>query len=244
MSDQRLGVDIGGSGIKGAPVECETGELVRERLKIATPKPSTPEACALVVNEIVHHFDWHGPIGVTFPGVVTRGTVRTAANMHKGWLETDAEKLFGDATGCKATVLNDADAAGVAELRFGGHPTHGVVLMITLGTGIGSALFLDGVLVPNTELGHVELNGKDAEETAAARIREERDLSWPEYTKGLSQYLRMLESLLWPDLIIIGGGISRRAEKFLPHLDKVRTPVVAAKLQNEAGIVGAALAIR
>ncbi|MFG1699101.1 polyphosphate--glucose phosphotransferase [Nonomuraea sp. NPDC049309] len=230
-----LGIDIGGSGIKGAPVDTETGELVEERLRIPTPEPSGPDPVAGVVSAIKEHFDWKGPVGVTFPGVVVGGVVRSAANIDRSWIGVDAARLFGG-----ATVLNDADAAGLAEMRFGeGRGRQGTVLVLTFGTGIGSALFTDGVLVPNTELGHLELRGKDAEHRASARAREEHDLSWEKWAGRVEEYLRHVEMLFSPSLFIIGGGVSRKAEKFLPHV-KIDTPVVPAGLQNQAGIIGAA----
>jgi len=236
-----LGIDIGGSGIKGAPVAVSTGELTAERHRIETPQPATPDAVADVVARVVDHFGWEGPIGTTFPAVVRDGVVFTAANVDKSWIGTDAAKLFGARTGRDVVVMNDADLAGVAEMRFGaGKGVKGEVVMITLGTGIGSALFYDGVLVPNTELGHLELDAQDAEALASGRAREEDDLSWKAWAKRVSAYLHSLEDLLWPDLFIIGGGVSKRAEKFVPHLD-IRTPVVPAALLNNAGIVGAAL---
>ncbi|MEV3978985.1 polyphosphate--glucose phosphotransferase [Nonomuraea sp. NPDC003560] len=230
-----LGIDIGGSGIKGAPVDTEAGELVQERLRIATPQPAKPEGVAEVVAEIVKHFDWDGPVGVTFPGVVVDGVVQTAANVHHSWIGVDAAALFGG-----ATVLNDADAAGIAEMTFGrGRDQKGTVLILTFGTGIGSALFADGTLVCNTELGHLELRGKDAEERASARAREEHDLSWEKWAERVEEYLRHVEMLFSPGLIVIGGGVSKKADKFLPHVT-IDTPVVPAALQNEAGIIGAA----
>ncbi|MBB5785113.1 polyphosphate--glucose phosphotransferase [Nonomuraea jabiensis] len=232
-----LGIDIGGSGIKGAPVDIEAGELVQERLRIPTPQPSKPDEVAEAVAEIVKHFGWSGPVGVTFPGVVKDGVVRTAANVDHSWIGVDAAKLFGG-----ATVLNDADAAGVAEVTYGhGRGQRGTVLVLTFGTGIGSALFTDGTLVPNTELGHLELRGKDAEHRASARAREEHELSWEKWAERVEEYLRHVEMLLSPTLIVIGGGASRKADKFLPHVH-IDTPVMPAALQNEAGIIGAALA--
>ncbi|MFG6191389.1 polyphosphate--glucose phosphotransferase [Nonomuraea sp. JJY05] len=232
-----LGIDIGGSGIKGAPVDIEAGELVQERLRIPTPQPSKPDEVAEAVAEIVKHFGWNGPVGVTFPGVVKDGVVLTAANVDHSWIGVDAAKLFGG-----ATVLNDADAAGVAEVTYGrGRGERGTVLVLTFGTGIGSALFTEGTLVPNTELGHLELHGKDAEHRASARAREEHELSWEKWAERVEEYLRHVEMLLSPSLIVIGGGASRKAEKFLPHVH-IDTPVVPAALQNEAGIIGAALA--
>lgn len=230
-----LGIDIGGSGIKGAPVDTETGELVQERLRIATPQPARPEGVAEVVGQIVKHFAWDGPVGVTFPGVVVDGVVLTAANVHHSWIGVDASELFGG-----ATVLNDADAAGIAEMTFGaGRGRRGTVLVLTFGTGIGSALFADGTLVRNTELGHLQLRGKDAEERASARAREEHDLSWEKWAERVEEYLRHVEMLFSPALIVIGGGVSKKADKFLPHVN-IDTPVVPAGLQNEAGIIGAA----
>jgi polyphosphate glucokinase len=232
-----LGIDIGGSGIKGAPVDIEAGELVQERLRIPTPQPSKPDEVAEAVAEIVKLFGWNGPVGVTFPGVVKDGVVLTAANVDHSWIGVDAAKLFGG-----ATVLNDADAAGVAEVTYGrGRGERGTVLVLTFGTGIGSALFTEGTLVPNTELGHLELHGKDAEHRASARAREEHELSWEKWAERVEEYLRHVEMLLSPSLIVIGGGASRKAEKFLPHVH-IDTPVVPAALQNEAGINGAALA--
>jgi polyphosphate glucokinase len=234
-----LGIDIGGSGIKGAPVDTEAGHLIEERLRVPTPQPSSPDEVAAAVAEIVAHFGWTGPVGVTFPGVVVDGVVRSAANVDRSWIGVDAAALFGG-----ASVLNDADAAGVAEMIFGcGREVRGTVLMLTFGTGIGSALFADGTLVPNTELGHLELHGKDAEHRASARAREEHDLSWDKWAERVQEYLEHVEMLFSPSLIVIGGGASKKADKFLPHIT-LRTPVVPAALQNEAGIIGAALAAR
>lgn len=236
-----LGIDIGGSGVKGAPVDVQTGELTAERLRIETPKPSTPDAVAKVLATIAQHFAWTGPIGATMPGVVKNGTLLTAANIDKRWIGTNANEVFGRATGCPVNVINDADAAGIAEMRFGaGAGRKGVVIMITLGTGIGCAVFNDGVLLPNTELGHLEIKGRDAESRASARVREEQDLSFRRWGKRVDAYLDRIDALLWPDLIIIGGGVSRKASKFFPYLS-TRAELVAAKLENEAGIVGAAL---
>jgi len=239
----RLGIDIGGTGIKGAPVDTTNGTLTAERFRIETPHPATPEAVASTVAKIVTHFEWKGPIGATMPGVVKDGTMLTAANIDKHWIGTNAAELFTDATHNPVTVLNDADAAGIAEMRFGaGKGRHGVVVMITLGTGIGFALFHDGVLVPNTELGHLEMNGKDAEEQASARIRDEKDESWKKWAVKVDDYLDHVDQLLWPDLIIIGGGVSKKADKFFPYLS-TRAELVPATFENDAGIVGAALAI-
>ena len=237
-----MGVDIGGTGIKGAPVDIEKGELAGERFRILTPHPATPKAVADVVGEVVEHFTWNGPVGATFPAVVKDGVTLSAANVDKEWIGANADELFTQRLNMPVTVLNDADAAGLAEMRFGaGRGRSGVVIMVTLGTGIGCGMFLDGKLVPNTELGHIEIGGKDAETMAADSVRERKELSWKKYAGRVEQYLRKLDALLWPDLIIIGGGASKKAEKFLPLID-VRPEVVPAKLQNEAGIVGAALA--
>ncbi|MEU0571623.1 polyphosphate--glucose phosphotransferase [Nonomuraea sp. NPDC005983] len=232
-----LGIDIGGSGIKGAPVDTDAGTLTQERLRIPTPQPAKPAPVAEVVAQIVKHFSWEGPIGVTFPGVVVDGVVMTAANVHHSWIGVDAKELFGG-----VRVLNDADAAGLAEVAFGrGRDQRGTVLMLTFGTGIGSALFRDGVLVPNTELGHLELHGKDAEQRASALAREEHELSWEKWADRVEEYLRHVEMLFSPSLIIIGGGASKKADKFLPHVH-IDTPIVPASLENEAGIIGAARA--
>lgn len=237
-----LGIDIGGSGIKGAPVDITTGELMADRCRIATPQPSTPDAVAEVVADVTRHFGWHGPIGITFPAVVQHGVVYTAANVDKSWIGTDAKSLFEASTDCPITVLNDADAAGVAEMALGaGREREGVVLLLTLGTGIGTAIFTDGHLVPNTELGHLEINGKDAELTAAARVRKDEKLSWQQWGQQVNEYLLRLEFYFSPDLFIIGGGVSKRKDKFFEYLT-TRAEVIAAELQNEAGIIGAAMA--
>lgn len=236
-----LGIDIGGSGIKGAPVDIERGELVADRHRIRTPDPSKPEAVAEVVAQVAKHFNWTGPIGCTFPAVVQSGIVRTAANVDQDWIGTDGKSLIEQHTGCPVTLLNDADAAGVAEMTFGaGKGQLGVVMMLTLGTGVGSALFFRGVLVPNTELGHLEIRGKEAEDRASDRAREERDWDWEQWAKRVNEMMQRLEALFWPDLFIIGGGVSKEHEKFLP-LISTRARVVPAELRNEAGIVGAAL---
>lgn len=239
-----MGIDIGGSGIKGAPVDVVKGELVAERYRIPTPQPSKPDAVAEVVGEIVRHFNWQGPIGCAFPAIVQHGVTRSAANVDEEWIGTDAVKLFMDATGCPVRVLNDADAAGVAAMAFGaGQNQNGVVIMLTIGTGIGSAIFLDGKLVPNTELGHLQIQGKDAEHRASDRIRKEENLSWKQWGKRLNEYLQHVEFLFSPDLFIIGGGVSKKHDKFFKYLD-LQTPIVPAELRNEAGIIGAAMAAR
>ncbi len=236
-----VGIDIGGTGIKGAPVDLATGNLAAERIRLLTPDPATPSAVAKVVVPLLEQIGVDGPIGVTMPGVVTGGVIRTAANIDKKWLDLDAVELFGKATGRPVAVVNDADAAGIAEIKFGaGAGRSGVVMMITLGTGIGSALFVDGALVPNTELGHLHLHHGDAEHWAAESVREREDLSWEEFGERVNQYLGLIQRLFWPDLIIVGGGASKKAEKFFPQFT-VDTEVVPAALQNEAGIVGAAM---
>ena len=239
-----LGIDIGGTGIKGALVDTATGQFTTDRLRIKTPHPATPDSVAAVVGELARHFSWKGPIGATFPGVVKGGTIHTAANVDPAWLGLDAGRVFAGATGVPVAVVNDADAAGEAEARFG-HPQarSGVVLLLTLGTGIGSALVADGVLIPNTELGHLKMTSKqvDAEKLASELVREREKLSWRKWAKRVSRYLEALEVLFWPDLFVLGGGVSSSADKFLPRLT-CSTPVVAAQLENRAGIVGAALA--
>jgi polyphosphate glucokinase len=240
---QVLGIDIGGTGIKAAPVDLAKGALAADRAKLDTPHPAKPDAVADVVRELVRGFGWTGQAGITFPGVVAGGIIRSAANLDPAWIGTDGAALFGKATGLAVTVLNDADAAGMAEMKFGaGAGQQGTVLMLTLGTGIGSALFVDGTLVPNTEFGHIEIRGKDAEKRASEHSREEQDLSWGKWASHVDEYLLHMEALLSPDLIIIGGGISKKSDKFLPRLTGLRAPVVPAKMLNDAGIVGAAMA--
>ncbi|MEH0446134.1 ROK family protein [Streptomyces sp. B21-102] len=241
---QIFGVDIGGSGIKGAPVDLDEGDLAQERLKVLTPHPATPESVADGVQEVVEHFGWTGPVGLTFPGVVTGGaTIRTAANVDKGWIDTDARALFGERLGgLPVTVVNDADAAGVAEMSFGaGRGRGGTVILLTFGTGIGSALFVDGALVPNTELGHLELHGHDAEKRASSKAREDHELTWEHWAHRVQKYLAHVEMLFSPELFIIGGGVSRKADKFLHFIEGVKAEIVPAQLQNNAGIVGAAM---
>ncbi len=236
-----LGIDIGGTGIKGAPVDTTTGELMADRFRIETPRPATPKAVATVVAEIAVHFAWKQESGATFPAVMKNGVAQTAANVDETWIGTDARKLFTEAIGSPVTVVNDADAAGVAEMEFGaGQGVSGVVLMVTLGTGIGSALFYDGVLVPNTELGHMKMGKQDAEKVAAESVREAEQLSWKQWAKRLDSYFDVLERLFSPDLIIVGGGVSKKSDKFLPLLSS-KTTIVPAQLLNEAGIVGAAI---
>ena len=239
-----FGVDVGGSGIKGGIVDLDTGELVGERFKVLTPQPATPEAVAAAVAEVVAHFDWAGPVGITLPGVVTEGIMRTAANIDKAWIGTDVYELFSRHLGGRAvSVLNDADAAGMAEDAYGaGKGVDGVVMLLTFGTGIGSAILINGNLVPNTELGHMQVGKKEAEHQASSRIKEEKDWSYEKWTEMVSDVLKAYEALFWPKLFIAGGGISRKADKWIPLLTN-KTPVVPATLQNTAGIVGAAMAV-
>ncbi|MEU0385952.1 polyphosphate--glucose phosphotransferase [Streptomyces chartreusis] len=242
---QIFGVDIGGSGIKGAPVDLDKGDLAQERHKVLTPQPATPDGVADGVKQVVDHFGWTGPVGVTFPGVVTDGaTIRTAANVDDSWIDTDARVLLGERLGgLPVTVVNDADAAGVAEMHFGaGRGRRGTVIVLTFGTGIGSAVFVDGVLVPNTELGHLELDGHDAEKRASSKAREDHDMTWEHWAvHRVRPYLAHVEMLFSPELFIIGGGVSRKSHKFLPHIEGIKAEIVPAQLQNNAGIVGAAM---
>jgi polyphosphate glucokinase len=237
-----FGLDIGGSGIKGAPVDLERGELAAERVRLLTPEGARVDDVAATVAQVVDGFGFKGLVGATFPAVIVNGVARTAANVDKGWIDTDVAATLSASTGCHVVAVNDADAAGLAEMRFGvGRDVKGTVALLTFGTGIGSALFLDGKLVPNTELGHLEIDGSDAETKTADAAREREDLTWEHWAHRLSKYLKHFEALLWPDLIILGGGVSKKAEKFLPFVVDVRTKVVTAQLQNGAGIIGAAL---
>ncbi|MGZ9235000.1 MAG: polyphosphate--glucose phosphotransferase [Anaerolineales bacterium] len=236
-----LGVDVGGSGIKGAPVDIKTGKLVAERVRIKTPEGAEPEPVAQVVAQIAQSFDWKGPIGVGFPAPIKNGIAMMAANISEKWIGLNADELFTATTGCPCQVGNDADVAGLAEMTFGaGQDQTGTVIMLTLGTGIGTAIFSDGHLLPNTEFGHLEINGKDAESRASDAARQRKDLPWPKYAKRLNTYMMQMEKLFWPDLFIIGGGISKVHDKFIPLLT-LQARVVPAQLQNEAGMVGAAL---
>ncbi len=236
-----FGIDIGGTGIKGALVDLEAGTLAGERVRIPTPQPATVPAVLDTVAAVVEQAGWSGPVGCTFPGVVRRGVVGSAANVDDGWIGTDLATLLSGRLGHAATVLNDADAAGIAEMRFGaGRGVPGVVLIATLGTGIGSALFVDGHLVPNTELGHLEIDGYDAEKRAASSVKEKEQLSYKKWSKRLQRYFSQVERLLSPDLIIVGGGISKKSAKFLPLLE-LRADIVPAQLLNQSGIVGAAV---
>jgi len=239
---QVLGIDIGGSGIKGAPVDIEKGVMLTERYRIPTPQPAKPKPVAKTVAKIAKHFNWNGPIGCGFPAAVQHGITRTASNVDKKWIGTNASALFSEATGCPVTVSNDADAAGLAEMAFGaGKGRQGVVLLVTIGTGLGTSLFTDGVLLPNTELGHIEINCEDAELMASDAARQRDELSWKKWGKRLDTYLDRMEQLIWPDLIILGGGVSKKHEKFIPYLT-VQAEIVTAQTFNEAGIIGAAIA--
>ncbi|ASK64632.1 polyphosphate glucokinase [Brachybacterium avium] len=243
MSKKAFGIDIGGSGIKGAPVDLSTGELAADRVRIPTPQPSTPEAVADTVAELIGSFDvgTDMPVGVTFPAVIQAGVAQTAANVDKSWIGTDVDALLTERTGHDVFVVNDADAAGIAEMKYGaGRGTSGVVQVITLGTGVGSATFVDGTLVPNTELGHLLLHGDSAERYMASSIKEEQDLDWETWAGRLQEYFSHLEFLFSPTRIIIGGGVSKKHKHFLPLLN-LKTEIVPAKLRNEAGIVGAAV---
>lgn len=237
-----LGIDIGGTGIKGAPVDPVKGLLVSERLWIATPRPATPDAIAACVVAITSHFDWRGPVGCGLPAVIRDGIAYTAANIDQSWIGTDVSGLLSGRTGLKTTVLNDADAAGLAEMRYGaGKEARGTTIVVTAGTGLGTALFCNGTLVPNTELGHLHLHGKTAEQLASAAVRTEQNLSYHEWAQRFDDYLHRLEELFWPNLFIIGGEISKEHALFFPHLT-IKTKIVPAAFRNDAGIIGAAAA--
>ncbi len=239
---QVLGIDIGGTGIKGAIVDVRRGRLVTERYRLLTPQPAKPAKVAQVVAMIADHFNWDGLVGCTFPAVIRHGIIHTAANMDQSWINKDGRALLQKKTGRRVVLLNDADAAGLAEMRLGaGRGEKGLVIMLTIGTGIGSGLFFNGRLIPNTELGHLEMRGKDAEHRVSDRVRQERGWNWVKFAQQLEEYLRRVESLLSPDLFIIGGGISKAHDKFFPHLH-INTRMVPAHFLNEAGIIGAALA--
>jgi len=236
-----LGIDIGGSGVKGALVDTKSGKLITERHRIDSEHKPDPKGMAEIVKTIAKHFKWKGPIGVGFPGVIHGSVIKLSANLHQDFIDCDAVKLFSEATGCPVSLVNDADAAGLAEIRFGaGRDVPGKVLLLTLGTGVGSALFYDGRLCPNMELGHLPIKGKSAEYFVSSAARKRRDLSWKKWGKELSAYLQTLEKILWPELIIIGGGVSAKHDKFFEYLD-TRAKLVPAESLNEAGIAGAAL---
>ncbi len=237
-----LGIDFGWSGIKGAVVDEKTGEMLGERFRLDTPVGALPQDVAVTVGEIAKHFNYQGPIGVGFPSVILHGVVYTAANIDQSWIGVNAEALFSQVTGCPCYVVNDADAAGVAEMSYGvgAENPKGIVLFLTLGTGIGSALFVDGKLLPNTELGHLEIRGKDAEKRGSDAVRKRKNLSWEEWAVRLHEVLARMEMLFWPDLIVLGGGVSKDWEFFMPYI-RLRSKIVPAKLLNQAGIIGAAI---
>lgn len=237
-----LGVDIGGSGIKGAPVDLSTGDLTSDRFRVATPKPATPASMSRAVHALVTHFEWTGPIGCAFPARISRGVAQTASNIHRSWIGTSVEAVFSETTGHPVTVLNDADAACVGEHRYGAaHGSDGLILLLTVGTGIGSAMLINGELIPNSELGHLRMNGGVAEDYASDRSRKKEDLSWREWAARFQKYLDYVEFLLSPDVILLGGGISKTKKQalYLPHL-KTRARLLPTQLQNNAGIIGAA----
>ena len=237
-----LGIDVGGTGIKGAPVDTDEGKLLADRFRVVTPQPATVDDVIGCIAEVAKHFNWKGEIGCGFPTVVKKGTIYTAANIDPSWIGVNAKELIEGQTQCRTHLINDADAAGLAEMHFGaGKGNKGMVFLVTIGTGIGTALFANGELVPNTELGHVVIRGKEAESRASNRIRLEKSLTWKQWSRRFNEYLVYMEKLLWPDLIIIGGGLSKSFSKFAPHL-KVQAPVVPAEMLNEAGIIGAAMA--
>jgi polyphosphate glucokinase len=238
-----FGIDVGGSGVKGGIVDLDTGQLIGDRYKLPTPQPATPAAVARTIAAVVKEFDWSEPLGVTYPGVVTNGVVRTAANVDESWIGVSAAAVIGEAlSGRVVTVLNDADAAGLAEVKYGaGKDKAGVIVLLTFGTGIGSAVIHNGVLLPNTEFGHIEVGGMEAEHRAASSVKEKHKWSYKRWVPEVTKVLVAIENAIWPDLFIAGGGISRKADKWIPLLES-RTPVVAAALQNTAGIVGAAVA--
>ena len=239
-----LGVDIGGTGIKGALVNTKTGTLASERFRLETPQPANPKNVTATFKKVVDHFNYKGPIGCGFPAVMKNGVAFTASNIHKDWIGTNAGKLFSEATGCEVVVLNDADVAGVAEIKFGvGEDIMGTVILITIGTGLGSAIFLDGKLLPNSEFGHVYLKGHDevAEKFASNSARKRDDLKYEEWAVRFKSYLEHLQFLFSPDLFILGGGASKKVHKYDQVLEDIRTPIKTAEMLNEAGIIGATL---
>lgn len=236
-----LGIDIGGSGIKGAPVDTERGAILAPRFRLLTPSPAKPRPVAERIADIVAHFEWQGPVGIGYPGVVRQGVTLTAANVHKGWVGLDAAALINKVTGCPTCIINDADAAGLAEMTFGAGKDHkGVVMLVTIGTGLGTALFTDGHLLPNCEFGHLGIDGVEAEWMASDAARKREKLTWKRWARRFDKFLLTMEKLLWPDLIILGGGISKKHEKYIPYLT-VQAEVIPAQMLNEAGIVGAAV---
>jgi len=240
-----LGIDIGGTGIKAAPVDITKGVLLKERFRIETPQPPTPRAMLEVIAQLIEHWKWKGEIGCGFPGVLKHGVVHTAANLSKQWIGVNIQEQIERISSCQAVVINDADSAGLAEMKFGAGKEYnkhggGVVVMVTLGTGIGTAVFVDGHLVHNTELGHIEIDGKDAETRAAASVRERKKMSWKKWGGRVNTYLQTMEKLLSPDLFVIGGGVSKKPDKFFEYIE-LKAKIVPAEMHNDAGIVGAAL---
>jgi polyphosphate glucokinase len=242
MENLILGFDVGGSGIKGALVDVQKGELASERERIETPQPASPEAVAQTIKKIADNFNNPEKIGIAFPAAIQKGVVRTASNIDNSWIGQNAEILFSEITGSSVTVLNDADAAGLAEMRFGhGKDKTGVVLVVTVGSGIGTAIFSNGVLVPNTELGHIHYKDRVAEHWASDAVRKDQDLTWQKWAKRFDKYLHYMEKLFYPELIILGGGVSKKFEKYTAYLERTHTEIVPAFLQNHAGIIGAAM---
>ncbi|WP_303924792.1 polyphosphate--glucose phosphotransferase [Draconibacterium sediminis] len=236
-----LGIDFGGSGIKGAIVDTKTGELVTERHRIETPQPATPDAVAEVMAELTEHFNWKGKVGVGVPAVVKNGVMLTAANIDNSWIGQEVNKKLSEKTGCEVECVNDADAAGIAEIHFGaGAKEKGMVFLLTVGTGIGTVIFIDKHLVPNLELGHLEFKGKTIERYSADSVRKRKDLSWEEWGKRFNNALDYYDRMFNPNLFIVGGGVSKKMDKFEEYIN-VDTPVVPAEMENNAGIIGAAL---
>jgi polyphosphate glucokinase len=246
MARIAIGIDVGGSAIKGGAVDLDAGDVIGDRLEVPTPQPSTPDAVVAEIGKLVAQLASQAPadapVGVGVPCVVIDGVTLTAANIDKRWIDFDLDAALTPRLKRDVTVLNDADAAGLAEMRFGaGKGKQGVVLVLTLGTGVGSGLFVDGKLVPNTELGHMEIRGMDAEWRSAAAIRVKEHLTWDQWIANLDENLTAIDKILWPSLIILGGGVSQEADRFIPKLT-IRPPVVPAELRNDAGTVGAAMA--
>ncbi len=240
-----LGIDIGGSGIKGAIVDTDKGEFISDRHRIKTPRPATPEAVTDTVSEIVRHFDYNGAVGCTFPAIIKKGVAHSAANVDNAFIGAGVQRLIQRKTGNPVFVMNDADSAGIAEMRFGaGRGQDGVVIILTIGTGIGSCVFVNGQLLPNTEFGHLHLSKKkgiEAEEYASDRIRKDKDLSWKKWGKRLSRFLQHVDFIFSPDMIVIGGGVSKKYEKYFPYIE-INAELVPAQLRNQAGIIGTAIA--
>lgn len=237
-----LGIDVGGSGIKGAVVDPSKGKLITDRYRIPTPKPATPVAIIEIIEAIITHFNWQGPVGCGFPAAVKHEIVKTASNIDNSWIGVNASDRIEKKTGCPTHLVNDVDAAGYAEAEFGaGKNRKGTIFMAAFGTGIGTALFHNQQLVPNTELGHLPMHGMAAEDYAANSIRKKNAMSWEDWGGRVNEYLQLVEALFWPDIVIIGGGVSKSFSEFKPYLH-LDTEVVPAKSRNHAGIIGAALA--